>query len=68
MRIRRCPHNLDVHLIVDNDATHKHPKVRVWLAKHTLPHALHADVFSRHSLMFSFAHAPISLFMASYPC
>ncbi len=27
------PHNLDVHLIVDNYATHKHPKVRAWLAR-----------------------------------
>ena len=27
------PDNLDVHLIVDNYATHKHPKVRAWLAR-----------------------------------
>jgi transposase len=27
------PKNLDVHLIVDNYATHKHPKVRAWLAR-----------------------------------
>ena len=26
------PKRLDVHLIVDNYATHKHPKVRAWLA------------------------------------
>lgn len=26
------PEELDVHLIVDNYATHKHPKVRTWLA------------------------------------
>ena len=25
---------LDLHLIVDNYATHKHPKVKAWLAKH----------------------------------
>ena len=25
---------LDLHVIVDNDATHKHPKVKVWLACH----------------------------------
>lgn len=24
----------DLHLIVDNDATHKHPKVQAWLKKH----------------------------------
>jgi putative transposase len=27
------PADLDVHLIVDNYATHKHPKVRTWLAQ-----------------------------------
>ena len=27
------PPKLDVHLIVDNYATHKHPKIRAWLAK-----------------------------------
>ncbi len=28
------PAHLDLHLIVDNYATHKHPKVRAWLARH----------------------------------
>ena len=28
------PADLDLHLIVDNYATHKHPKVKDWLAKH----------------------------------
>ncbi len=27
------PERLDVHLIVDNYATHKHPKVKAWLAR-----------------------------------
>jgi putative transposase len=27
------PAQLDVHLVVDNYATHKHPKVRAWLAR-----------------------------------
>jgi putative transposase len=27
------PTDLDVHLILDNDATHKHPKIRLWLAQ-----------------------------------
>ena len=27
------PRQLDIHLIVDNYATHKHPKVKAWLAK-----------------------------------
>ena len=26
------PRDLDIHLIIDNYATHKHPKVRLWLA------------------------------------
>jgi len=26
--------NLDLHLICDNYATHKHPKVKAWLARH----------------------------------
>jgi putative transposase len=28
------PAGLDVHLVLDNYATHKHPKVRAWLAEH----------------------------------
>jgi transposase len=31
---RRTPEGLDLHLIVDNYATHKHAKVKEWLAKH----------------------------------
>jgi transposase len=31
---RATPKPLDLHLIVDNYATHKHPKVKAWLAKH----------------------------------
>ena len=31
---RAVPRPLDVHLIADNYATHKHPKVKAWLAKH----------------------------------
>jgi putative transposase len=27
------PTKLDIHLIVDNYATHKHPKVKAWLAR-----------------------------------
>lgn len=30
---RAVPRLLDVHLIADNYATHKHPKVKAWLAK-----------------------------------
>lgn len=31
---RNVPEHLDVHLILDNYATHKHQKVKQWLAKH----------------------------------
>jgi len=31
---RQTPKKLDLHLILDNDATHKHCKVKTWLAKH----------------------------------
>ncbi len=31
---RESPPELDLHLIADNYATHKHPKVKSWLAKH----------------------------------
>ena len=31
---REVPNGLKVHLILDNYATHNHPNVRVWLAKH----------------------------------
>jgi transposase len=31
---RTTPAGLDLHLIVDNYGTHKHPKVQQWLAKH----------------------------------
>ena len=31
---RQTPAEQDVHLIVDNYARHKHPKVRAWLARH----------------------------------
>jgi transposase len=31
---RQTPSDLDLHLIADNYATHKHPKVQAWLARH----------------------------------
>jgi transposase len=30
----QTPSELDLHLIIDNYATHKHPKVKAWLRKH----------------------------------
>ena len=42
---RETPKSLDLHLIVDNYATHKHAKVKEWLAKHPpLPFPLHANL------------------------
>jgi transposase len=31
---RQIPKRLQIHLILDNDATHTHPTVKAWLAKH----------------------------------
>src|ERR1700677_3433300 len=31
---RQTPPGLDLHLVIDNYATHKHPAVKVWLEKH----------------------------------
>jgi transposase len=31
---RETPKDMDVHIIADNYATHKHPKVKAWLEKH----------------------------------
>jgi transposase len=31
---RATPKRLDLHLVIDNYATHKHPKVKAWLARH----------------------------------
>jgi transposase len=31
---QKTPTELDLHLIVDNYSTHKHPKVRAWLKRH----------------------------------
>jgi transposase len=35
---RETPRDLDLHLIADNYATHKHPKVRAWLERHPRLH------------------------------
>ena len=35
---READKDLDVHLIVDNYATHKHPNVKAWLTKHPRVH------------------------------
>lgn len=40
------PKRLDVHLIVDNYATHKHPKVRAWLAARPRYHVHYTPTYS----------------------
>jgi putative transposase len=40
------PPELDVHLIVDNYATHKHPKVRTWLAQRPRFHMHYTPTYS----------------------
>ena len=30
---KEAPADLDIHLVLDNDATHKHPQVQEWIAK-----------------------------------
>ena len=46
-RLDDCiPQPLDVHLIVDNYATHKHPKVRTWLAQRPRYHIHYTPTYS----------------------
>jgi len=40
------PAQLDVHLVVDNYATHKHPKVRTWLAQRPRFHMHYTPTYS----------------------
>ncbi|MDD2762798.1 MAG: IS630 family transposase [Opitutaceae bacterium] len=40
------PLALDLHLIIDNYATHKHPKVRAWLAAHPRYHLHYTPTYS----------------------
>lgn len=40
------PATLDLHLIVDNYATHKHPKVRAWLAARPRYHVHYTPTYS----------------------
>ncbi|HYW75367.1 MAG TPA: IS630 family transposase, partial [Gammaproteobacteria bacterium] len=43
---RAVPRHLDVHLIVDNYATHKHAKVRAWLARRPRLHIHYTPTYS----------------------
>lgn len=40
------PRSLDIHLIVDNYATHKHPKVRAWLAARPRYHVHYTPTYA----------------------
>jgi putative transposase len=40
------PAELEVHLVVDNYATHKHPKVRAWLAQRSRFHMHYTPTYS----------------------
>ncbi len=40
------PTELEVHLVVDNYATHKHPKVRTWLAQRPRFHTHYTPTYS----------------------
>ncbi len=40
------PADLDVHLIADNYATHKHPRVKAWLARHPRYHMHYTPTYS----------------------
>ena len=37
---------MDLHLIIDNYATHKHPKVRAWLAERPRYHVHYTPTYS----------------------
>jgi putative transposase len=46
-RLDDCiPSALDVHLIVDNYATHKHPNVRIWLAQRSRFHIHYTPTYA----------------------
>lgn len=40
------PQNLDIHLVVDNYSTHKHPRVKRWLAIHNRWHVHYIPTYS----------------------
>jgi putative transposase len=44
--VKSIPTNLDLHLIVDNYATHKHPKVRAWLSEHSRFHVHYTPTYA----------------------
>lgn len=43
---QNVPKKLDVHLVIDNYATYKHPKVRAWLAQRPRYHVHYTPTYS----------------------
>jgi transposase len=43
---RNVPAELEVHLIADNYATHKHPRVKAWLARHQRFHIHYTPTYA----------------------
>ena len=43
---KETPAALDIHLVLDNYATHKHPKVKAWLAKRPRYHLHFTPTYS----------------------
>ena len=43
---KSVPADLELHLIVDNYATHKHPKVRAWLAQRPRFHVHYTPTYA----------------------
>jgi transposase len=46
---QQVPQNLDVHMIVDNYGTHKHARVKAWLARHPRFHLHYTPTYSSWS-------------------
>ena len=44
---RKVPTGLDVHLIANQSTTHKHAKVKAWLASHPLYHLHYTPTYAR---------------------
>jgi transposase len=43
---QQVPQNLDVHMVVDNYGTHKHARVKAWLARHPRFHLHYTPTYS----------------------
>jgi transposase len=43
---KEVPKDLEFHLIVDNDCTHKHAKVKAWLAKRPRFHVHYSPTYA----------------------